>query len=170
MPPTRWSSLSSHPLGHRSIRSSRAQFSRCTTIRWGDLQGSRHDGRALVEAAPVYRSENAMVGHFLNNSRRRPKSHAVLVGTGTNHECHADFISHIKDSCREDGGVKYSLFVNAIRTVTTSIPALSARQRVTPWGKDEDIQTSRQDLMDTCRALQVDRNSAIARRKVELAS
>ena len=88
----------------------------------------------------------------------------------TNHECRADFISHIKGSCREDGEVKYSLFANAIRTATTSIPALSARQRVTPWAEDEDIQTSRQDLVDARKGLQVDRNSAIARRKVELAA
>ena len=66
--------------------------------------------------------------------------------------------------------MKYSLFANAIRTATTSIPALSARQRVTPWAEDEDILTLRQDLVDARRALQVDRNSAIARRKVELAA
>ena len=88
----------------------------------------------------------------------------------TKHECRADFISHIKGSCREDGEVKYSLFANAIRTATTSIPALSARQRVTPWAEDEDILTLRQELVDARRALQVDRNSAIAMRKVELAA
>ena len=39
-----------------------------------------------------------------------------------------------------DGEVKYSLFANAIRTATTSIPALPARQRVIPWAEDEDTQ------------------------------
>ena len=86
----------------------------------------------------------------------------------TNHSCHADFISHIKSSCRVDGEVKYSLFANVIRTATTSISALSARKRVTPWAEDDDIQASRQNLVDAPRALQVDRSSAVAKKKVEV--
>ena len=86
----------------------------------------------------------------------------------TNHECRAEFISDIKGSCGVDGVAKYSMFANAIRTATTSIPALPARQRVIPWAEDEDIQAFRQELMDACRDLQADRNSAVARRKVEL--
>ena len=68
------------------------------------------------------------------------------------------------------GVVKYSLFANVIRTATTSIPALPARQRVKPWAGDEDIQAFRQELVDARRDLQADRNSAVARRKVELAA
>ena len=69
-----------------------------------------------------------------------------------------------------DGEVKYSLFANAIRTATTSIPALPARQRATPWAEDEDIQASRQNLVDARRALQVNRSNAVARKKVEVAA
>ena len=68
-----------------------------------------------------------------------------------------------------DGEVKYSLFANAIRTATTSIPALPARQlRATPWAEDKDIQASRQNLVDAPRALQVDRSSAVAKKKVKV--
>ena len=48
-------------------------------------------------------------------------------------EHHAEFISHVKGSCRgANGEVKYSLFAKAIRSSTTAIPALTARQRATP--------------------------------------
>ena len=81
----------------------------------------------------------------------------------------AEFISHVKGSCRgANGEVKYSLFAKAIRSATTAIPALTARQRATPWAEDKDIQASRQQLVDARRALQENRSSAAARRRLKL--
>ena len=82
-----------------------------------------------------------------------------------------EFISRVKGSCRGvDGEIKYLLFANAIRSTTTATPALTARQRATPWAEDSNIQASRQQLVDACRALQVNRNNAAARKKVEVAA
>ena len=84
-------------------------------------------------------------------------------------EHRAEFISHVKGSCRgANGEVKYSLFAKAIRSATTAVPALTARQRATPWAEDKDIQASRQQLVHAHRALQENRSSAVARKKVEV--
>ena len=81
----------------------------------------------------------------------------------------AEVISHVKGSCRgANGEVNYLLFTKAIRSATTAIPALTARQRATPLAEDQDIQASRQPLVDACRALQENRSSAAARKKVEV--
>ena len=65
-PPARCSPLSSHLFDHCSVHSSRAQFSHCTTTRWGDLWCSRHGGRTAGGSCP-HTSENAIVSHFLDN-------------------------------------------------------------------------------------------------------
>lgn len=61
-----------------------------------------------------------------------------------------------------------SLFVNTIRSATKAIPALTARQRVTLWAEDNDIQASHQKLVDAHRALQENRSIAAASKKVEV--